>query len=68
MSFQVCVIIPESLRNRAKDYRINVSEVCRKALAIEVEKVEKEAGVSPSKANPQHANIQSNPNSGGCDE
>jgi hypothetical protein len=40
MSNQVTVIIPLSLRERAADFRLNISKVCRDALATEVQKCE----------------------------
>jgi hypothetical protein len=34
------IVIPQILIDQAKGLHINISEVCRKALAVEVEKVE----------------------------
>lgn len=45
MSNAVSVIIPPALREKAKVLRINVSEVCRAALADYVEFVEKESEI-----------------------
>jgi len=42
MSNQVTVIIPLSLRERAADFRLNISQVCRDALVAEVQKREQE--------------------------
>ena len=42
MTNTISVCIPEDTRERAGKLRINISEVCRKALRDEVEKVEKE--------------------------
>jgi hypothetical protein len=39
-------MIPQELRNRAGNLRINVSAVCRLALADEVSKVEKKRGIA----------------------
>jgi len=41
MTNTVGIVIPHPLRERAKDLRINISAVCRVALADEVQKVEK---------------------------
>lgn len=46
MSNVVSVVIPENLRQKAWDLRINMSDICRKAIAAEVEKVEKEKEVT----------------------
>ena len=54
MGNQVTVMIPLDLRQRAGNLRINVSEVCRLALADEVSKVEKERGIA-AKANTPNA-------------
>jgi len=42
MSNAVTVVIPQPLRERARDHRINISEVCRNALLEVVTKAEKE--------------------------
>jgi len=44
MTNMVSVIIPRDLRERARDMRINISAVCRRALADEVELAEKTRG------------------------
>lgn len=44
MSNVVTVVIPPALRERAKDLRINISEVCRKALLTAVKKSEEKKG------------------------
>jgi post-segregation antitoxin (ccd killing protein) len=51
MSNVVSVVIPHELRQKASFYRVNVSKVCRVAVADEVEKIEKEIGVSAAKQN-----------------
>jgi post-segregation antitoxin (ccd killing protein) len=60
VSNQVCVIIPGSLREKAGELRINISEVCRKALADEVEKSEKvkAAGENCQVTTPDAANTE----------
>ena len=52
---QVCVILPPELRERARDFRINISETCRRALADEVLRKEKEARENVAKQNPEPA-------------
>jgi len=42
MSNCVSVVIPFELRQKAIIYGVNVSQVCRKAVADEVSKIEKE--------------------------
>jgi post-segregation antitoxin (ccd killing protein) len=44
MSNAVTVVIPQALREKARDHRINISEVCRGALADAVKNAEKETG------------------------
>lgn len=42
MSNAVTVVIPQDLREQARDYRMNISEVCRTALKEAIEKKERE--------------------------
>lgn len=42
------IVLPEPLRQRAKDYGINISALCRAAVAYEIEIVENEIGIAPS--------------------
>ena len=50
MSNAVTVVIPSALRERAKDHRVNISQVCRDALLREVLKKENETGIAPPTA------------------
>jgi post-segregation antitoxin (ccd killing protein) len=67
MSNLISVVIPQELRNKAKNCQINISEVCREALAEKVSKAEKEAGESRQASAPT-ANTRLNPNSARCDD
>ena len=52
MSNAVTVVIPQALRERARDHRINISEVARNALTDAVMKAENETGVVSGKTSP----------------
>ena len=52
MSNTVCVTIPHPLRERAGMLRINISQICREALADEIANIEKETGVVSGKTSP----------------
>jgi len=52
MSNIVSVVIPYELRQKANFYRVNVSKVCRVAVADEIEKIEKEIGGSRQASTP----------------
>ena len=49
MSNAVTVVIPQNLRERAKDHRVNISQVCRDALLKEVLKKDQETGATTAK-------------------
>jgi post-segregation antitoxin (ccd killing protein) len=60
MSNAVTVVIPQALRERAREHQINISEVCRVALADVVEQAEKNTGGTHQRTQPVASHIGGN--------